>query len=150
VPNANGTFALLSLAQSWSSDQTFSTSGGKFLLAGSSSGSTELKASATATGVATLQAGTGTLAFTSDIVSTFPDNTWRVYDNSDATKLGAFDMSGVTTGNTRTLLWPDADGRILIDAGVQPISGAKTFADSTLLLAQPQRRSIRSLQPWNG
>lgn len=134
-PDNNGTLALLGLAQSWSSDQTFSTSGGKFLLAGSSSGSTELKASAAASGVATLQAGTGTLAFTSDILATFPDNTWRVYDNSDATKLGALDMSGLTTGNTRTLLWPDADGRILIDAGVQSISGAKTFADSTLILA---------------
>ncbi len=135
VPNANGTLPLLSLTQSWSADQTFATSGGKLLIAGSSSGTTQLAATAVASGVATLQAGTGTLAFLSDIPGTFPDSTWRVYDNGDVTRIGALDLSTVTAGNTRTLIWPNADGRILIDASAQTITGAKTFADTTLLLA---------------
>ena len=135
VPDANGTLPLLSLTQSWSADQTFATAGGKLLIAGSSSGTTQLAATAVASGVATLQAGTGTLAFLADIPATFADSTWRVYDNGDVTRIGALDLSAVTAGNTRTLIWPDADGRILIDASAQTITGAKTFADTTFLLA---------------
>lgn len=135
VPDANGTLPLLSLTQSWSADQTFATGGGKLLIAGSSSGTTQLAATAVASGVATLQAGTGTLAFLTDIPATFPDNTWRVYDNGDDTRIGAWDLSAVTAGNTRTVIWPDEDGRMLVDAAAQTISGAKTFADTTLILA---------------
>lgn len=44
------------------------------------------------------------------------DNTFRIQDNSDATKQIAFEASGITTGTTRTLTSPDASGTIaLID-----------------------------------
>jgi hypothetical protein len=58
-------------------------------------------------------------------VTEFADNAFRVQDNGDATKELAFELSGLTTGNTRTLTVPDADGTILIDddigVTIQPI-----------------------------
>jgi microcystin-dependent protein len=58
-------------------------------------------------------------------VTEFADNAFRVQDNGDATKELAFELSGLTTGNTRTLTVPDADGTILLDGDigvtVQPI-----------------------------
>ena len=44
---------------------------------------------------------------------TFSDSTTYIADNLDATKLGQFQLSGLTTGQTRTLTWPDASGTIL-------------------------------------
>ena len=38
-----------------------------------------------------------------------PDNTFRIQDNSDATKEIAFEASGISTGTTRTLTVPDAN-----------------------------------------
>lgn len=48
--------------------------------------------------------------------TTFADNLFAVYDNSDNTKVLAFDVgTNVTTGTTRTLKVPDADGTIMLD-----------------------------------
>lgn len=41
--------------------------------------------------------------------SAFPDDTFRVSDNSDPTKLLAFEVSGITTATTRTVTWPDTN-----------------------------------------
>ena len=43
---------------------------------------------------------------------TFVDSTFRISDDGDATKKLAFECSGITTGNTRTLTVPDSDGTI--------------------------------------
>jgi hypothetical protein len=43
---------------------------------------------------------------------TFVDSTFRISDNSDSTKKLAFECSGITTDNTRTLTVPDGDGTI--------------------------------------
>lgn len=43
---------------------------------------------------------------------TFVDNTFRISDNGDATKKLAFECSGITTNNTRTLTVPDGNGTI--------------------------------------
>lgn len=49
------------------------------------------------------------------IVQDFPDNAFTVFDNSDNTKVLVFDVgANVTTGNTRTLSAPDADGTIAL------------------------------------
>lgn len=45
----------------------------------------------------------------------FPDNLFRIYDDADSTKEIAFDVSGVTTGTTRTYTAPDADGTIKLE-----------------------------------
>jgi parallel beta-helix repeat protein len=43
------------------------------------------------------------------------------FDNSDTSKQGRFQLSGITTGQTRTLTWPDASGTMALK------SDAKTF-----------------------
>jgi hypothetical protein len=52
-----------------------------------------------------------TVAGTSTATATeFPDNTFRVQNVSDTSKELAFDASGITTSNTRTVTIQDADG----------------------------------------
>lgn len=41
--------------------------------------------------------------------SEFSDDLFRLFDNADATKKLAFEVSGITTGTTRTITVPDAD-----------------------------------------
>lgn len=48
--------------------------------------------------------------------SSFADDVFRVTDNGDATKKLAFEVSGVTTGTTRTVTIPNADGTLLYNA----------------------------------
>jgi hypothetical protein len=54
----------------------------------------------------------GTVVLTSTIPTTFSDATFRVQDNSDATKQLAFECSGITTSTTRTMTVPDESGTI--------------------------------------
>ena len=48
-----------------------------------------------------------------DSVTEFSDNTFKIKDNSDATKIAAFEASGITTATTRTYTLPDADGTVV-------------------------------------
>ena len=60
----------------------------------------------------------------------FPDNQFTVFDETDSTKIGAFDIgTNITTGNTRTLKWPDSDGTMCILEKEQAFSVAQTFID---------------------
>jgi hypothetical protein len=47
------------------------------------------------------------------IPTTFSDSAFRVQDNSDATKQLAFEVSGVTTGTTRTMTVPNVNGTLV-------------------------------------
>lgn len=49
----------------------------------------------------------------------FDDNQFRINDNADATKQIAFEASGITTGNARTLTAPDQDGTLMISSSVE-------------------------------
>jgi hypothetical protein len=57
-----------------------------------------------------IQAGSGSGGATE-----FADNVFRIFDETDATKLAAFQASGITTATTRTYTLPDADGSIFLD-----------------------------------
>lgn len=110
----------------------------------------DLKATATA-GIAsfinnaasftyTLPGATGTLALISDIVSTFSDSAFRVKDNGDATKLLAFETSGIDTATTRTLTVPNSNGTIALLSDISSSFIDNTFrikdnADLTKILA---------------
>ena len=48
--------------------------------------------------------------------TSFADNAFEVYDESDITKILVFQASGITTGNTRTMTVPDASGTIALTA----------------------------------
>ena len=49
-------------------------------------------------------------------------------DNADATKQLKFELSGITTGTTRTLTVPNATGTIALLSGTQTFSGNTTFS----------------------
>ena len=46
------------------------------------------------------------------------DSGFRIRNNSDNTKIGAFSSASITAGQTRTLTFPDADGTIATQAYV--------------------------------
>ena len=59
--------------------------------------------------------------------SEFPDNTFRIQDEGDVTKQIAFEASGITTANTRTLTVQDSDGTIALTSDLHD---AVTVTDS--------------------
>lgn len=65
------------------------------------------------------------------ITSTFTDSEFRISGSSDATKLVAFEVDGLTTGTTRTVTIPDADSTLLT-SGTQTFSGTKTLTSPVL------------------
>jgi len=72
-----------------------------------------------------------------EYLGTFPevqsDSRWRVYNETDPTKEVALDVSGVTSGATRTLSVPDASGRIQVEG--QPIGNVVPAAGTFTTLA---------------
>ena len=76
----------------------------------------------------------------------FIDSVFGIVDEADISKLCRFDAVDITTGTTRTLTIPDADGKIFLTSGSQPMEGpldmggnnivdggAATFDDLTVL-----------------
>jgi hypothetical protein len=57
------------------------------------------------------------IAKAGDTTTEFNDNVFKIKDNSDATKIAAFEASGITTATTRTYTLPDESGTILTDQG---------------------------------
>ena len=54
-----------------------------------------------------------------------------IYDDADPTKLLAFQISGITTGTTRTLTPPNADATLAALNVVQTFTSSQTFSSST-------------------
>lgn len=78
-------------------------------------------------------AGTNYEYFTpATATTTFDDDEFRVLLNTDATTKLAFDLSGVTGGNTRTLTVPDASGTIALTSDIT--ASGDLLADGTIPL----------------
>lgn len=69
--------------------------------------------------------GTGTVITNASAITLF-DSNFTLQDNGDATKRIVFELSGITTGTTRTLTAPNLNGTLIVDAGAQTLSN-KTF-----------------------
>ncbi len=72
---------------------------------------------------------------TTSIISTFVDSAFEVFDNGDDTKRMNFELSSVTTGNTRTLTVPDTSSTILTSDGTTPLDGAWSLGGQNLTSA---------------
>lgn len=65
-------------------------------------------------------------------MQTFRDNKFEVVDNTDNTKKVALEVSGVTTGTTRTLTVPNKDGTIAVTSDLAAVS-ALDSVNSTIV-----------------
>lgn len=59
------------------------------------------------------------------------DTNWTMQDNADATKQMQFQLSGLTTGNTRVLTVPDRSSTIATLGGNQTFTGNNSFTGSS-------------------
>lgn len=111
---------------------------------GSSSGTTTVQSAAAASGTLTLPAATDTLVgrattdtltnktLTSPTINTptltVNDDVLTIRDNSDTTKQLQFQLSGITTGTTRTLTIPDASTTVVGTDTTQTLSNKTLVA----------------------
>lgn len=65
---------------------------------------------------------------------TVSDNKFTIQDNADATKQVVFEASGITTGNTRTLIVPDASTTIVGTDTTQTLSNKSLVDNSTIIV----------------
>lgn len=61
-------------------------------------------------------------------VPKFIDSQFLLADETDVTKLLAFDLSGITTATTRTITVPDGSGTMSLRGLAETFSGVKTFS----------------------
>lgn len=97
--------------------------------------------SVTINGVAISLGGSGSILNVTQTwtgVQTFRDSAFYITDNTDTTKRIAFEVSGITTGTTRTLTVPNATGTIALESYVDDIvtktntwTGSQTFRDGS-------------------
>jgi hypothetical protein len=77
----------------------------------------------------------------------FSDANFTVYDDADSTKNLQFQLSGITTGTTRTLTVPDASGTIALTS--QLGGGTKTYEVFTATDNQPTATAYATLDTRN-
>ena len=147
LPNAGGTVSLRDVSETISGSKTFTASntfrnasGQRFeqastqdaiLINGRGGGSssraiTLIPATLGDNRTITVPDETGTLLTSASTIpgGTFVDNTFRISDNGDSSKKLAFECSGITASNTRTMTVPDTDGTISTESFATAIAVA--------------------------
>lgn len=140
LPNSSDTIATLGAIQTFSAAKTFNSA--TLLLAGSSSGSTTLNASAAASGTLTLPAATDTLVArnTTDTLTnktlTSPTLTTPALGVATATSINKVAITAPATSATLTipdgvtLTGPASSGTAMTLGNAETVTGVKTFGSS--------------------
>lgn len=140
LPNASDTIATLAAIQTFSAAKTFNSA--TLLLAGSSSGTTTLNASATASGTLTLPAATDTLVgrATTDTLTnktlTSPTLTTPSLGVATATSINKVTITAPATSATLTipdgvtLTGPASSGTAMTLGNTETVTGIKTFGSA--------------------
>ena len=147
LPNAGGTVSLRDVNETISGTKTFTasntfrnSSGQRFeqastndgvVINGRGGGSNSYAVTLTpqalgANRTITIPNETGTMLTSASTIpgGSFVDNTFRISDNSDSSKKLAFECSGITASNTRTMTVPDTDGTISTESFATAIAVA--------------------------
>lgn len=142
LPNASDTIATLAAIQTFSAAKTFNSA--TLLLAGSSSGTTTLNASAAASGTLTLPAATDTLVgrATTDTLTnktlTSPTLTTPSLGVATATSINKVTITAPATSATLTipdgvtLTGPASSGTVMTLGNSETVTGAKAFTTDRL------------------
>ena len=147
LPNAGGTVSLRDVNETISGTKTFTasntfrnSSGQRFeqastndgvVINGRGGGSNSYAVTLTpqalgANRTITIPNETGAMLTSASTIpgGTFVDDTFRISDNSDSSKKLAFECSGITASNTRTMTVPDTDGTISTESFATAIAVA--------------------------
>ena len=134
LPANTGTIAELNLAQTWSAAQTVNS--GDLKLAGSSSGTTTLNASATASGTLTLPAVTDTVAVLGTADQTLSGGAnFTSYSNSTGSvtvDCGKNPSQYIINGGAYTITAPANDGQCILFVRNNGSAGTTTFSGFTV------------------
>lgn len=108
-------------------DDSDNTKQAVFQLSSIATGTTRTYTLPDATGTVQLIAATQTVSnktYDNSNIFTIRDDRLTIQDNSDNTKQGVFELSGITTGTTRTLTWPNVNGTILTSGDSNTVTDA--------------------------
>lgn len=73
------------------------------------------------------------------VTTEFADNAFKVFDESDNTKILNFQLSAITTGNTRTITAPDAD----LNLGLAVTAASASGAANTVVVSAGTDRTVK-------
>lgn len=97
--------------------------------AGGSGGTLSVSGETDLRGIKQIQSVSGAGAGGS--VTDFSDSQFTIFNNTDPTKIGVFDVSGVTTGNTRTVTYQDSDGTMPLLEATQTWTADNIFTNAS-------------------
>lgn len=85
------------------------------------------------TRILTIQDANGTIAYLSNIETTFVDSAFAILRVGSPTQRAEFEVDGISSVTTRTYEFPDMDGQLALTAGAQTITD-KTIRGATNLV----------------